>query len=667
MEASTARSAAVALGALGCWLAVFEANLLLGFTPESGLLFGRPAHLVISFAAAVLCLAGALRRRGGERVAWILVAVGIAAWNGGDTYWTAVLLDEPSIPVPSPADAGYLAFPVLTFAGIASLVRLRNACAERLLWMDGLTAALATGAVAAAVVVDTVAGSSDGGETLEVATNLAYPLTDLILLGLVVVAVALRGWRLNRALALSGAAVVSFWIADTHYLLAIADGTYRYPDPYDLGWTSCFLLLAASSWQPVTAAAAVQHRGRRTAVLPLVFAAMSLCVLVYAGIVETSPVAVGLAGASLVAVGARLWMTFRDNIAMLDDSRREALTDALTGLGNRRALERDLGTILAAPVPARPAVLVLLDLDGFKHYNDSFGHPAGDALLVRLGGNLAERVGPAGAAYRMGGDEFCALIRPASGETPEHAAAEAAAALSEHGEGFSIGCSHGSVVLGIDTTAAEQALRLADQRMYAQKDSGRASAGRQSRDVLLRALMERNPDLGEHLTSVADLAVAVARRLRMGPAGVDSVRHAAELHDVGKVAIPDAILNKPAALDESEWAFMHRHTIIGERIVAAAPSLQGVAQLVRSSHERWDGTGYPDRLSGEGIPLGARIVAVCDAFDAMVADRPYRAALPASLALEELRGCAGSQFDPAVVEVFCEIAASGLDALPRAA
>jgi HD-GYP domain-containing protein (c-di-GMP phosphodiesterase class II) len=130
------------------------------------------------------------------------------------------------------------------------------------------------------------------------------------------------------------------------------------------------------------------------------------------------------------------------------------------------------------------------------------------------------------------------------------------------------------------------------------------------------------------------------------------VRQAADLHDVGKVAIPDAILNKPGPLDDEEWVFMRRHTIIGERIVAAAPALRDVATLVRASHERHDGGGYPDGLAGEQIPLGARIVSICDAFDAMVAARPDRAARGPDAALAELERCAGTQFDPVVVAAF---------------
>jgi HD-GYP domain-containing protein (c-di-GMP phosphodiesterase class II) len=191
--------------------------------------------------------------------------------------------------------------------------------------------------------------------------------------------------------------------------------------------------------------------------------------------------------------------------------------------------------------------------------------------------------------------------------------------------------------------------------MYAQKNSGRISASKQSKDVLLRALAERYPDLGDHLDGVTEQAAEVAAMLGVSEQDREVLCQAAELHDVGKVAIPEAILLKPGPLDEPEWEFMRTHTIIGERIVAAAPALAQVARLVRSSHERWDGRGYPDGLAGEDIPLGARIIAACDAFDAMVTDRPYCAARNFEEAIAELQRCSGTQFDPAVVTAFIDV------------
>jgi HD-GYP domain-containing protein (c-di-GMP phosphodiesterase class II) len=191
--------------------------------------------------------------------------------------------------------------------------------------------------------------------------------------------------------------------------------------------------------------------------------------------------------------------------------------------------------------------------------------------------------------------------------------------------------------------------------MYANKSRERASAGSQSRDVLLSAMREREPALLDHLVDVARLAVRVAEELEMDPEQRDEVFRAAELHDTGKVAIPDAILNKPGPLEDQEWEFMREHTLIGERIIASAPALVPVARLVRSTQERWDGGGYPDGLAGEEIPLGSRVISVCNAYAAMVSDRAYSIAMRPSRALEELRRGAGSQFDATVVDAFCSL------------
>ncbi len=165
---------------------------------------------------------------------------------------------------------------------------------------------------------------------------------------------------------------------------------------------------------------------------------------------------------------------------------------------------------------------------------------------------------------------------------------------------------------------------------------------------------------------LADLAVAVAAKLPMLPDDVDVMARAAELHDIGKMAVPDQILQKPGPLDRRELDFIRQHTLVGERILAAAPALQPVARLVRASHERWDGGGYPDGLKGEEIPLGARIIAVCDTYHAMTSDRVYQPPVDPPAALMELRRCAGTQLDPRVVAIFCaEMERGGLDVPQR--
>ena len=327
-----------------------------------------------------------------------------------------------------------------------------------------------------------------------------------------------------------------------------------------------------------------------------------------------------------------------------------ALTDALTGLGNRRRLSEDLASCLE-PANAGSTALLVFDLDGFKDYNDTFGHVAGDALLTRLAGKLAEAVAPHGAAYRLGGDEFCAVLT-VDGDSADDLIAAATAALTEDGNGFEVGASLGVVLLPQETDSADHALQLADKRMYANKRGRTAGLRDQARDVLLRTMQAKQPALDEHSAEVADLARRVALHLGVTGEELDEVVRAAELHDVGKVGIPDAILEKATALEPSEWTFMRQHTILGERILNAAPALRPVARLVRASHERWDGTGYPDELAGSAIPLGARIVAVCDAYEAMTADRPYRRAGSRKAACLELKAMAGTQFDPRVVDAF---------------
>jgi two-component system, cell cycle response regulator len=635
---------------LGAWVAGLELQVVALPGLSLGPVLGDYAHNVIEVLAGVLCLGGAWQARR-EQTAWLLIGIGVLAWALGNLYYTVVLYDLEAPPIPSPADVGFLLFPVLAGVGVFALVRARTRDVPTTLWIDGAIAALAVTAVSAAIIFQT-AFDNVSGKPVEVATALAYPVTDLILIGVAVGALSATGWRLDRTWVLLAAGIATFWLADSLYLVESLTGTLKSPAWYDICWSLGLLTVALAAWQPHVARPAAMPDGLRFISAPLGFGVVGLAMLIYGCLADLNPLAVGLSALALVAVMARLMLTFRENVLILSASRDEALTDALTGLGNRRALARELELMLPNADDAQPVVLVLFDLDGFKHYNDTFGHPAGDTLLIRLGGNLSNYLSGRGRAFRMGGDEFCALFHPGD-EIADPIIAGAATALTERGEGFTVTCSYGAIVLPREAQDATEALRIADQRMYAQKNAGRTSATRQSKAVLVRALSERNPELFTQLEGVAELAESTARRLGLGEEEAEQISHAAELHDIGKVAIPDAILSKPGALDPREWEFIRRHTLIGERIIAAAPALGVVARLVRSSHERWDGTGYPDRLTEQEIPLGARVVGVADAFNAMTSERPYSPAVPPQLAIDELRRCAGTQFDPVVVEAFC--------------
>jgi response regulator RpfG family c-di-GMP phosphodiesterase len=274
--------------------------------------------------------------------------------------------------------------------------------------------------------------------------------------------------------------------------------------------------------------------------------------------------------------------------------------------------------------------------------------------LRRLATKLEDAVVPDGRAYRLGGDEFCVLWHGGA-ENDLARLGVAAAALGDQGEGFVVTAARGAVTLPDEAQTSDEALRVADHRMYAHKRGRSTATKEQIRNVALSAMAEQAGDEDSDVADVARMATSVGKRLGIQGEGLRDLAYAAELHDVGKIAIPDTILHKVGPLDDDEMEFMRRHTIIGEAILGAAPAFFTVAKYVRSSHERFDGSGYPDGLSGSDIPLASRVVFVCDAFSAMTGQRCYRPRMTTAQARDELRRCAGSQFDPEAVQAFCDV------------
>jgi two-component system, cell cycle response regulator len=605
------------------------------------------AYNGVLFACALTCFLRAARSAR-LRAAWAAFGIGLTLWALGDTYWTIAFTDMRRVPYPSPADAGYLAAIPFFFIGIALLTRHRMGRFTAQKWLDGAIAALAAAAVGVALLAPALIGLTKG-DTAAVLTNLAYPLGDLILIAFVASAVVVSGLRGAGALLLIGAGLVVWAGADSVYLYQEATSAYQ-EGWLDSLWLVGALLIGFAACFSVRHAPVRRADYRSPLWLPAAAAVAAVGILVWDHFDRNHEASVWLAGATLVAVAIRLALSFRENERLLEALHSEAISDALTGLGNRRRLMNDLAYVLAREEPHH---LALFDLDGFKSYNDSFGHPAGDALLCQLGGRLAVSVG-AGEAYRLGGDEFCILV-PVGDWEAEHVVEAARSALSAHGEGFKVGASSGHATIPAEAATPSEALRIVDQRMYAEKSGRSTRVAHQTHELLLRILREREPALGEHVEGVARMATEMARVLGVDSEGLDVVRRAAELHDIGKIAIPDEILAKPGPLDEREWDLMRRHTLIGERILGAAPALRPVAELVRASHERWDGQGYPDGRAAGKIPLGARIIFVCDAFEAMTASRPYRPPLTEKEAIDELRRHAGTQFDPALVDLFVRL------------
>jgi diguanylate cyclase (GGDEF)-like protein/putative nucleotidyltransferase with HDIG domain len=355
---------------------------------------------------------------------------------------------------------------------------------------------------------------------------------------------------------------------------------------------------------------------------------------------------------------------------------RLALTDPLTGLGNHRhfheCFERELRH---AHERRLPLTLCLVDVDDFKRINDRFGHPAGDRVLSQL----AARLRQTGEAFRLGGDEF-ALLLPGYDEND---ALTAATSVVDRVSALQLD-QLGSVTVsvGVATSPAHAAdrdelIRLADSALYWAKEYGKNRVRAYRPDVielaelkrlasgpdraarfraaasLARAVDARDVYTGSHSQRVADLAARTARRLGLPEEEVELTRLAASLHDLGKLAIPEEILRKPGPLTDPERMVLERHPQIGFRMLESL-GVDPVADWVLHHHERWDGSGYPDGLPGDEIPLGARIIFVADAYDAMTSERVYRRRVDPEQAIAELRRCAGSQFDPGIVNALAD-------------
>ena len=398
-------------------------------------------------------------------------------------------------------------------------------------------------------------------------------------------------------------------------------------------------------------ASLVGPSGWRAVAWPTVFAVVAIALLVYDHLQQRiTQLVFWLCVALIVCVFAWLVETTRRQSRSLAAQHREALRDAVTGLPNRATLLADISVAIVES-PRRRRMLVVFELEGLQASYDALGNAAGDVLVSRIARRLGDLVTPLdGAAYRIDPIRFAALV-PADGRTSGEILLAASTPLQGEEVGdHLIGRSYGEVSIPDDADDPESALQIAGQRVAANKQRQQRSARRQAHAVLMAVLDARRPELRAHLRNVAYRSISLSRRLGLDVDAIDDIFLAAELQDIGLLAVPESILEKEAALSAEEAAQIRKHPEAGERIIASAPGLASVAALVRATSERFDGRGYPDGLVGAEIPLGARIIAVCVAFAAMSANRPYQPARDEAEVVAELELCAGSQFDPVVVE-----------------
>jgi diguanylate cyclase (GGDEF)-like protein len=401
----------------------------------------------------------------------------------------------------------------------------------------------------------------------------------------------------------------------------------------------------------------------------------------------------------------RLRKAFSDLADRVADTWRLATVDPLTGIANRQAVMARLSSELErASRYHHPLSVIILDLDHFKRLNDTHGHVAGDAVLRHVGQLLGSSVRAVDFAGRYGGEEFL-IVLP---ETDVDAAAALAEKLRRTVSGSSVRLPEGETVTvslsagvaggQLDALALDHLVRDADAALYSAKALGRdqvyvfretgddgsvrrapISAAARSRaqdvgraamaaaqDALVRTLSERAGWAGRPSTMIAEASVALARAIDLPAGELERIRTASLLHDLGKLAISDDILDRPSELNHAEWRVVTEHPKIGQVVLEQAGALRDAATIVLHHHEWFDGRGYPHGLSGSEIPIGARIVSIVDAYEAMVAGRPYRAAISHEAALAELRRQSGVQFDPELVEIFTTLYAGGVPSEPEA-
>jgi diguanylate cyclase (GGDEF)-like protein len=422
--------------------------------------------------SAGLCLERAATVRA-ERTPWLVLGLGVLAWATAEILYSIEGPGSASA-YPGLRDALTLCFYPAGYVAMALLLRSRVSRLRPALWLDGLITALATAAIAAAVLVDPVVRAS-GGYSSAAATDLAYVLGDLVLLVFVVAVFGLTGWRPGRAWLLLGVGFLLAGVGDTVFLLQSVSGSYVEGGWVDALWPTATLALGFAASQRGNRLGSIVLGGWRVLFIPAVCAVVALGLLVYGDLHRLGVVAIGLSTATLLISVLRMALLFAENLKLAALNSRQAMTDPLTGLGNRRQLLDDLRDAIHAGTADRPWMLLIFDLDGFKSYNDSFGHPAGDALLMRLGHRLSKTLGSHGEAYRLGGDEFCALLRPTA--TDQDALRSAAvAALGDSHEGVTVSGSHGAVALPIEASDVSAALQVADRRLYSEKRLKRRAA-----------------------------------------------------------------------------------------------------------------------------------------------------------------------------------------------
>lgn len=353
-----------------------------------------------------------------------------------------------------------------------------------------------------------------------------------------------------------------------------------------------------------------------------------------------------------------LYLLLRQLLIKVESSEKENLYlsyyDVLTGLHNRRYYEMEVKRLDAEK--NLPISIVMADVNGLKLINDAFGHQLGDQLLQKAANNIRSVCREKDVLARWGGDEFVALFPNTTYEEAEEIVSQIRELCSLNGSDV---VKHVSVSVGWDTKVSmdvrmEEVLKNAEDGMYKHKLILSEGLRGNIINTIIKTLYEKNPREEEHSERVGEVAARIGAAVGFSETEVAKLKLIGHLHDIGKIAIEDGILNKTGRLTDREQEEVRRHPDIGYRILSSTSEMLDLADCVLAHHERWDGGGYPRGLSGDGIPVESRIIALADSYDAMSSERPYRKALNEDVIFYEIKRNAGTQFDPNIARVFVE-------------
>lgn len=640
----------------------------------------------ISSSAAVMVFVGARRnlRTTRERLPWLLLGASQVVYATADTCFYVAHTIRGDTSYPALADPLYLSHYSLVVLGLLLLIHRRTPGRDVASVLDAATIAVAVGLLSWLYLMAPQTRADEA--TLVKVVSVAYPVMDLAMFAVAVRLVLGPGRRPPSFLLLAGN-LFAIYAADTLYVIQQLNGTYHAGNFLDAIWLSGNLLLGAAALHPT-----VSRIGEPAETLDFRPSPLRLALLASGALV--APVALLLRYSvgqtqDIPVIAAACGVLFLLTIARLGglvaDQRRQAITDVLTGLRTRRFFSDQLKLEIArARRAGNGLALLIVDVDHFKSINDRYGHPAGDLVLIEVARRLRESVRHEDFLARYGGEEFALVVPGASpqelasiGERLRTQVARTPIAVSADVL-IPVTVSVGTAGYPRHGSTPSDLIIMADRALYAAKAQGRdrvvvgeaegavpvtppprvpSNGGGDMLGYLQLVADEVDGWLSsyEHGRAVGRWAALVAAALDRDEVTVQRVELAGKLHDIGKVLIPQAIWRKPSALSKYERQLVQQHSDYGFQLVSVVPGLLDVAETIRQHHERLDGKGYPLGLEAKEIRLEARIVAVCDSWAAMLADRPYHEAMSTEQAIAELVGGRGFQFDPDVVDALLDL------------